>query len=337
MLLPALIALSALTPPTLDGTWTGVLDSPGGPLRFGVELGGDLQAVVVNGPERIEVPTASFEGGSLLLRFDHYDSEIRATLGEEGTFAGEWTKVGARGKLTTMPFEMTRPARRGSFSLERADWHRERHAVDFESSDDSAVLLLETEPRPAPGEPARALATFMTTTGDYRYLAGTLDDARLTLSVFDGAHAFLFIAERDDAGGFSGDFWSRDTWHETWTSRPDPDAALPDAFAETTWTGDASLDELVFRDLEGAPVSVASLRAPGQPMVLKVFGSWCPNCHDEAAMLVELYRRYRERGLRILGLAFGKRDVRLARHMTDEWRDWARAAGFRSFKAQRQW
>ena len=35
-----------------------------------------------------------------------------------------------------------------------------------------------------------------------------------------------------------------------------------------------------------------------------MFGSWCPNCHDAAEYLVELDRRYRSRGLSILGLAF---------------------------------
>ena len=35
-----------------------------------------------------------------------------------------------------------------------------------------------------------------------------------------------------------------------------------------------------------------------------MFGSWCPNCHDEAPYLAELHRRYKDRGLSILALAF---------------------------------
>ena len=33
-------------------------------------------------------------------------------------------------------------------------------------------------------------------------------------------------------------------------------------------------------------------------------GSWCPNCHDEAEFLMDLYRRYRAQGLEIIGLGF---------------------------------
>jgi thiol-disulfide isomerase/thioredoxin len=38
--------------------------------------------------------------------------------------------------------------------------------------------------------------------------------------------------------------------------------------------------------------------------MLVLFGSWCPNCNDEAAFLRELDQRYRARGLSIVGLAF---------------------------------
>jgi thiol-disulfide isomerase/thioredoxin len=34
------------------------------------------------------------------------------------------------------------------------------------------------------------------------------------------------------------------------------------------------------------------------------FRSWCPNCHDEAQFLVELDRKYRDRGLAIVALFF---------------------------------
>ena len=33
-------------------------------------------------------------------------------------------------------------------------------------------------------------------------------------------------------------------------------------------------------------------------------GSWCPNCHDEAAFLAPLYREYRAKGLEIVSLMF---------------------------------
>jgi thiol-disulfide isomerase/thioredoxin len=35
-----------------------------------------------------------------------------------------------------------------------------------------------------------------------------------------------------------------------------------------------------------------------------VTGTWCPNCHDEAQYLVELYTKYHDKGLEIVALDF---------------------------------
>jgi thiol-disulfide isomerase/thioredoxin len=35
-----------------------------------------------------------------------------------------------------------------------------------------------------------------------------------------------------------------------------------------------------------------------------VTGTWCPNCHDEAQYLVQLHRKYRDRGLEVVALDF---------------------------------
>jgi thiol-disulfide isomerase/thioredoxin len=39
-------------------------------------------------------------------------------------------------------------------------------------------------------------------------------------------------------------------------------------------------------------------------VVLEVFGSWCPNCNDASAFLVELDRKYRGQGVAVVALAF---------------------------------
>ena len=39
-------------------------------------------------------------------------------------------------------------------------------------------------------------------------------------------------------------------------------------------------------------------------MIVAIGGSWCPNCHDEAPFLVELYKKYTKQGLEIVELSF---------------------------------
>ena len=42
----------------------------------------------------------------------------------------------------------------------------------------------------------------------------------------------------------------------------------------------------------------------GKVVVAIVTGTWCPNCHDEAQYLVQLYKKYRAQGLEIVALDF---------------------------------
>jgi thiol-disulfide isomerase/thioredoxin len=51
-------------------------------------------------------------------------------------------------------------------------------------------------------------------------------------------------------------------------------------------------------------VSQSDPRFRGKVVVIDIFGTWCPTCHDAAPGLVRLYRKYHARGLEIVGLAY---------------------------------
>jgi cytochrome c biogenesis protein CcmG, thiol:disulfide interchange protein DsbE len=54
--------------------------------------------------------------------------------------------------------------------------------------------------------------------------------------------------------------------------------------------------------LEGAPVSLAAYR--GKVVVLNFWASWCyPACYEEAPVLEQNWRAYRDRGVVVLGVA----------------------------------
>jgi thiol-disulfide isomerase/thioredoxin len=59
-----------------------------------------------------------------------------------------------------------------------------------------------------------------------------------------------------------------------------------------------------FPDLNGRIVSNTDPKFRGKVVVVSISGSWCPNCHDEAPFLGELYRKYRAQGLEIVSLSF---------------------------------
>jgi len=281
--------------------------TPGGDLTFGLSLQADadggLQAFVINGSERIPVP-ATQAGEDLVLTFPHYDSELRLQLAAKpGAMQGEWIKRRGRGKQTRMRVESREPGPRfvmQSVQGAASSWPSGRYRVAFQKSQDPAVGVFAVTADPV----ANCTGTFLTTLGDYRFLAGNTNGETFKLSCFDGAHAFLFHGSREADGSIRGQFWSSDSWHEAWTGTPDKKAQLADGWNLTKWRADADLSRGEFRDLSGDRKTLADPAYTGKVRVLEVFGSWCPNCHDHGDYMAELYRRYHGRGLQVIGLAF---------------------------------
>jgi thiol-disulfide isomerase/thioredoxin len=263
------------------------------------------KAFLFNGDERIELSRVRSDGRTLLLDLDPYDAMIEAEISERGSrLDGTWRKTTAAEKPAELPFHAA-AGRRPRFDEDPAAAAGEgaaevagRWSVSFASDDDPAIGLFETAPD------GSLHGTFLTTTGDYRYLAGSFGDGLLRLSSFDGAHAFLFHATLREDGSLAGDFWSRDTWHDTWTAVRDAEAVLPDPFSLTSPIDGVDLAELVFSDPDGSRRSLADDEFAGPVRIVELFGTWCPNCNDATRYLAELHRRYRDRGLVIVGLAF---------------------------------
>jgi peroxiredoxin len=62
--------------------------------------------------------------------------------------------------------------------------------------------------------------------------------------------------------------------------------------------------EFSFPDLDGNPVSLADDRFRDKVVIVTLAGSWCPNCHDEAAFLAALHRELKSQGLEVVSLMF---------------------------------
>jgi thiol-disulfide isomerase/thioredoxin len=288
------------------GDWRAVLDTPGGELPFGlrIERRGKLWAAEIrNGDESVRLPVIQVSGGRVLFDFAHYDSRIEATVDESGReLVGEWTKTRGPGTSDSVPFRASfgdpKPFSRAAGPRDARDAFVGRWRVDFSGGDDPAIGVF------GPHGDAAVRGTFLTTVGDYRYLAGGVVGDELQLSTFDGGHAFLFRASVSDSGELRGNFWSGNWWHETWTATRDDKADLSDAFERTRWKDGVELSSLVFPDLDGVERSLADSQFAGRARIIQVFGSWCPNCHDSSELLRELHEEYGPRGLAILGIAF---------------------------------
>jgi thiol-disulfide isomerase/thioredoxin len=302
---------SAEHPVAIEGTWRAVLTSPGGELPFTlrfVSRGAVLSAVIVNGSERVPASAAAIHDGSLTIRFDVYDSVINARFSSDGNaMTGAWTRTVPAG-MCRMAFRATRGEQPRFLPLSpRLASLGEMNGIwKAEFTDSDGVSPARGEFHQDRGS-SRVTGTFLTPTGDDRFLEGSFENGVLRLSTFDGAHAFLFQARASQDGNrLTGDYWSRDSYHATWTATrtDDAGATLPDGWKDVGLTNDEGRFRFRFPDLAGKPVSLSDERFRGKVVLVNIFGSWCPNCNDEAPLLAAWDRKYRDRGLEIVGLAY---------------------------------
>ncbi len=299
---------------SIADSWRAVLRSPGGELPFVLEIEGDsqagYQAHIVNGSERAPVSGVALDGQRVELSFAWYDAEITAELNEDRTvMQGQWRKTAAEGD-STLPFRATRGLAT-RFLPQPVSVSGLPNGISTVAGD-WAVLFTDDEGKQnAQAEFAQigstVTGTFLTPTGDYRFLEGQYEAGLLRLSTFDGAHAFLFTAQATPDGQLNGDFWSRDSYHATWSAvriEEEENSILPDPWQLAAPVEDDAVISFSFPSESGGMLRLDDPRFAGKPMVINVFGTWCPNCNDEAPLLADWYRKYQPMGLEIVGVAF---------------------------------
>ncbi|HSR68931.1 MAG TPA: TlpA disulfide reductase family protein [Acidobacteriota bacterium] len=305
-------------PRLATGTWRAVLQSPGGPLPFSLVVEGrpgDYSAYALNGPEKVPFSSLQVRDDQVRLRIDGYDSEITAGMSGQGRhLVGEWRKRAAGG-YSRLGFEAVHGDERRFLPVQQENAPDRAAPADDQLSqvlgDWKAVFSDEDGESPARGEFRREegglVGTFLTPVGDYRFLAGDYRDGLLRLSCFDGGHAFLFRARLQEDGSLQGDFWSRDSYHATWSARRLQEGEsdqLPDPYQEVALNNDENRFTFSFPSLDGQIIASDDPRFQDKVVLVNVFGSWCPNCNDEAPLLAQWHERYGPQGLEVVGLAF---------------------------------
>ncbi len=286
------------------GTYRVVLQTPGGELPFGLELKQqDSQPVgyLINGPERLQLSDVKITGSHLEIRMPGYENVLTAdAVGNQ--LQGEIFLVKPNDKDQHVPLRATLGDNYRFFAKPASDNADVSGKWSVNFINDGGV------PEVAVGEFSQSHdvvgGTILTTTGDHRYLAGQVRGNELYLSTFDGAHVFLYKAKVAADGSLDGDWWSGLAYHEKWTGKRDAAAQLPDAYGLTAMRAGVKQFDFAFPDLSGKTISSKDPQFRGKVLIVALAGSWCPNCHDEAAFLATLYKDYRDKGLEIVSLQF---------------------------------
>jgi thiol-disulfide isomerase/thioredoxin len=287
------------------GTYRAVLQIPGGDLPFEFDLSREDSAWVgylVNGPERVKLTEVAVTGGHLDIKMPGYENRLTA-VAEGDKLRGEvvLNKLGGKDQHIPLQAQLDQPYRFFPQSAGEVPNVAGRYAVTFteDAGRTEAAVGEFTQSNDIVG------GTFLTATGDHRFLAGQVHDGELYLSTFDGAHVFLYQAKITAPDtGLAGDYWSGTAYHERWSAKRDAQAALPDAYSLTNLRSGVKDFEFAFPDVSGVQVTSKDAKFRNKVLVVALAGSWCPNCHDEAAFLAPFYRDHRAKGLEIVSLMF---------------------------------
>jgi peroxiredoxin len=252
---------------------------------------------IINDVEKIKVDNIIFTKDSVFIKMPVFESSFKAKI-TNGDWEGLWTK-GTAANDQELPFSAYK---RTDAVLQKAENNiAGRWAVTFaddKTKEDASIAEFRQIGNKVAG-------TFLTPSGDYRYLHGFIDGNKIRLSTFDGAHAYLFIADIVNSNQISnGIFYAGAKGKEGWTGLKDANAkVLTDAVAMYLKPGEEKLD-FHFPDLKGKDVSINDRRFKNKIVVVQILGSWCPNCMDETAFLSEYYNKNKQRGVEAVALAY---------------------------------
>ncbi|MGI4733999.1 MAG: TlpA disulfide reductase family protein [Janthinobacterium lividum] len=304
-------AATLLTP----GPWRGELAIQGQQLPFLFEVkteGGKPVVYLINkglnGEERLRCDEISAAGDSATIKLHVFDAALVVRADGQGKLKGAWVKYDAKTPYrvplvaAASPAELYPLREEDGFGKLSGTWRTEFKGDDNKPYPAVGIFQSATSKKPVSGI---INGTFLTTTGDYRYLHGHNAGDKLAMSTFDGGHAFLFTAQKQPNGTLKGDFYSGKSGHETWTATLDPKAKLPDADTLTYLKkGESRLSFKFPSVLAGGSVSPTDPKYRGKVVVIQLLGSWCPNCMDETAYLAPWYKKNKARGIEVIGLGY---------------------------------
>jgi thiol-disulfide isomerase/thioredoxin len=301
----ALLALAALPArveaQSISGLWDASVVVNGGievPFRFEIAGSGtSIKGSFFNGDEKVTSTTGSFENGALTLSFDEYGTKVEATL-KDGRLEGQYSR-GTRG--APYPFQAKRfaPAPVGDAPIPPIAglWNIQ---VGKSSKGEAAWQLIVRQ------SGAEASAAILRVDGDTGTLTGTYRDGKFVLSHFSGARP-LRLELTPASDGTLSVVQNKDNPFTAVRADQARAKGLPQPSDPSRFTSVKDPTEpfrFSFPDLNGRVVSNTDDKFRGKVVIVSISGSWCPNCHDEAPFLGELYKKYRSRGLEIVSLSF---------------------------------
>jgi peroxiredoxin len=291
----------------LTGRWDATVTIKEAEIPFRIDFSGDgnqFVGTVFNGDLPVASTSGRLENGKLEVSFGHYLSKVDATVkGDqiEGKLSGRFERdryissYPFRAKRYTAPARTaeTAPAIDGIWQIPFNSPKGEKswHFIVKQKGPEVAAAILRVD-------------------GDTGTLTGNYHDGKFVVSHFSGSRPVVLEIKPGQNNTLEIVPKGAYTAKEKLVAYRPADArakGLPEPTDPDTHTrvkNPTDVFKFSFPDLDGNTVSNTDARFAGNVVVAVVTGTWCPNCHDEAQFLVELDRKYRDRGLRVVALDF---------------------------------
>lgn len=298
-----------------EGNWRGVLlldknDSTAVlPFNFSYtqDKDGKPSIVITNADEKLKIDEITFTGDTIKIKLPVFKDEISAKLIKEDSIAGEYIHYGSKGKYGIRFYALYG-------KTERFEGANKTPAADISGQWEVTVQPGDSDQYMIIGEFAqkgnKLTGTFLTSSGDYRYLDGAVSGNDVMLSCVDGSHTLLFKASYTKEGTLEkGTLVGGPTWKEKWRAVRNETTVLPDPEKQSQIKEGVEKIDFSFPGLNKKNVSLSDKKFKGKAVIITIMGSWCPNCMDETRLLTSLYDIYNPQGLEVIGLSYESKDI----------------------------
>lgn len=266
-----------------------------------------IQMILHNGEERITISDIQFgvdrrtARDTIRIEIPMYDSYIQAQF-EEDAIEGHW--VVRNRKDYQIPFKALHGQ---SFRFfQNPDPPISNISGNWEciigidgDSPDTTIGVFQQDGNHLTG-------TFLSKTGDYRFLEGTVSGDRMFLSVFDGSHAYLFEARILADSTLTGIYRSGNHYKTYWNGKRTSVNSLrdiADPFQQVSFSSEIPV-HIILNSTDNKEINTSTAPYLGKPYIIQLMGTWCPNCHDQTKFLVDYLKQNPEPGFQIFGISF---------------------------------
>ncbi len=285
------------------GIWRGEISMQDQKLPFNFEILKDNQNYkvnLINAEENFPLDEVKIVDDSLFIRLHIFDIDLKAKI-NEGSLNGYYIKNYKDNYKLPFTAFYNKPKRFDELkSTSKFDGKWQVMFTEDDGKTFPAIGIFKQKGDLMTG-------TFLTETGDYRYLEGKASDNSMSLYTFDGNHAFIFNTAIE-GDSIKGEFLSGKDYRATFTGYKDENAKLTDADKLTYLKEGYDKVEFSFPGLDGNQVTLNDKKYQNKVVLLQIFGTWCPNCMDETIFYSDWYNKNKDKGVEIIGLAYEAKD-----------------------------